>query len=75
KVFDTSFTSDLTAVEETNEFLGRLTGGQQLPQLLPQFTSCCPGWVKFCEQFHPELLPNLSTCKSPQQMLGALVKR
>lgn len=71
KVFDTSFTSDLTAMEETSEFLDRLTHGQNLPQ----FTSCCPGWVKYCEQFYPEFLSGLSTCKSPQQMLGALAKR
>ncbi len=71
KVFDTVFTADLTAVEETNEFVGRLTSGERLPQ----FTSCCPGWVKFCEQFYPELLPNLSSCKSPQQMLGSIAKR
>ncbi|MEW6524917.1 MAG: [FeFe] hydrogenase, group A [Bacillota bacterium] len=71
KVFDTTFTADLTAVEETHEFVARLTSGERLPQ----FTSCCPGWVKFCEQFHPELLPNLSSCKSPQQMLGAIAKR
>jgi NADH-quinone oxidoreductase subunit G len=71
KVFDTTFTADLTAVEETNEFVGRLTSGERLPQ----FTSCCPGWIKFCEQFYPELLSNLSTCKSPQQMLGSIAKR
>jgi NADH-quinone oxidoreductase subunit G len=71
KVFDTTFTADLTAVEETHEFLGRLKTGERLPQ----FTSCCPGWVKFCEQFYPDLLPNVSTCKSPQQMMGAITKR
>ena len=57
-------------IEEANEFLGRKTKGGKLPL----FTSCCPGWVKFAEQYFPELLPNLSTCKSPQQMLGALCK-
>ncbi|MGA2245555.1 MAG: [FeFe] hydrogenase, group A [Verrucomicrobiota bacterium] len=70
KVYDTSFSADLTVVEEANEFLIRKTKGGKLPL----FTSCCPGWVKFAEQYFPELLPNLSTCKSPQQMLGALAK-
>ncbi len=70
RVYDTSFSADLTVVEEANEFLKRKTKGEKLPQ----FTSCCPGWVKFAEQYFPELLPNLSTCKSPQQMLGALCK-
>ena len=60
----------LTVIEEANEFLNRKTKGGKLPL----FTSCCPGWVKFAEQYFPELLPNLSTCKSPQQMLGALCK-
>ena len=71
RVYDTSFSADLTVVEEANEFLGRKTKGSGK---LPLFTSCCPGWVKFAEQYFPELLPNLSTCKSPQQMLGALCK-
>ncbi|NPV71372.1 MAG: 4Fe-4S dicluster domain-containing protein [Firmicutes bacterium] len=71
KVFDTVFTADMTALEETLEFLERKSGGGRLPI----FTSCCPGWVKYCEQFHPELLDNLSTCRSPQQMFGALVKK
>jgi len=70
RVFDTSFSADLTVIEEANEFLNRKTKGGKLPL----FTSCCPGWVKFAEQYFPELLPNLSTCKSPQQMLGALCK-
>jgi NADH-quinone oxidoreductase subunit G len=70
KVFDTSFSADLTVVEEANEFLKRKAKGERLPQ----FTSCCPGWVKFAEQYFPELLPHLSTCKSPQQMLGAVCK-
>jgi NADH-quinone oxidoreductase subunit G len=70
KVYDTAFSADLTVVEEANEFLTRKTKGEKLPQ----FTSCCPGWVKFAEQYFPELLPNLSSCKSPQQMLGALCK-
>ena len=70
KVYDNAFSADLTVVEEANEFLKRKAKGEKLPQ----FTSCCPGWVKFAEQYFPELLPNLSTCKSPQQMLGALCK-
>ena len=71
KVYDTAFSADLTVVEEANEFLSRKAKGERLPL----FTSCCPGWVKFAEQYFPELLPNLSTCKSPQQMLGAIVQR
>jgi NADH-quinone oxidoreductase subunit G len=70
KVYDTSFTADLTVIEEGNEFIERATKGK----LLPQFTSCCPGWVKFAEQYYPEFTPNLSTCKSPQQMFGSLAK-
>ena len=70
KVYDTAFSADLTVVEEANEFLKRKAKGEKLPQ----FTSCCPGWVKFAEQYYPDLLPNLSTCKSPQQMLGAVCK-
>lgn len=70
-VFDTVFTADLTSVEETHEFVGRLTRAEHLPHL----TSCCPGWVKFCEQFHSDMIPNLSTCRSPQQMFGSVIKR
>jgi len=70
-VYDTSFSADLTVIEEANEFLKRKARGEKLPQ----FTSCCPGWVKFAEQYYPELLPNLSTCRSPQQMLGAVIKQ
>ncbi len=70
KVFDTAFTADLTVIEETNEFIGRLKSGKKGPM----FTSCCPGWVKFAEQYYPGYLENLSTCKSPQQMMGAVVK-
>ncbi len=69
-VYDTAFSADLTVIEEANEFLKRKAKGEKLPQ----FTSCCPGWVKFAEQFFPELLKNLSSCKSPQQMLGAVCK-
>ncbi|MBP3371258.1 MAG: iron hydrogenase small subunit [Clostridia bacterium] len=70
RVYDTVFAADETILEEGTEFLGRVTGGG----VLPQFTSCCPGWVKFVEQFYPEFIPNLSSCKSPQQMLGSTVK-
>ncbi|MEW6508828.1 MAG: NADH-dependent [FeFe] hydrogenase, group A6 [Bacteroidota bacterium] len=70
KVFDTSFGADLTVVEEAREFIQRKTENNNLPLL----TSCCPGWVKFAEQYYPEYLPNLSTCKSPQQMFGAVAK-
>jgi len=71
-VFDTNFTADLTIMEEATELIKRVKGDLKLP--LPQFTSCSPGWVKFCEYFYPDLFNHLSTCKSPQQMLGALVK-
>ena len=70
KVFDTSFTADLTIMEEGSELIKRITEGGALPM----FTSCSPGWIKFVEQFYPELLPNVSTCKSPQQMMGAIIK-
>lgn len=71
KVYDTSFTADLTVLEETHEFLERVQKGEHLPQ----FTSCCPAWVKYAEQYHPELLPQLSSCRSPQQMFGSVAKR
>lgn len=70
KVFDTNFTADLTIIEEGNELLKRVKEGGTLPMI----TSCSPGWIKFCEHFYPELLGHLSTCKSPQQMFGALAK-
>ncbi len=70
-VYDTSYAADLTIVEEVNEFLGRYEKGENLPQ----FTSCCPGWIKFAEQYYPNYLSNLSSCKSPQQMFGALCKK
>jgi NADH-quinone oxidoreductase subunit G/NADP-reducing hydrogenase subunit HndD len=69
-VFDTDFGADLTIMEEGTELVERIKSGGKLPM----FTSCCPGWIKFAEHNFPELLPNLSTCKSPQQMLGALIK-
>jgi iron-only hydrogenase group A len=70
KVFDTDFTADLTILEEGTELISRISNGGALPMI----TSCCPAWIKFCETFYPELLPHLSTCKSPQQMFGALLK-
>ncbi len=70
RVFDTSFSADLTIMEEGSELVQRLTSGG----VLPMFTSCSPGWIKFVETFYPEFMPNLSTCKSPQQMMGALIK-
>lgn len=70
KVFDTNFTADLTILEEGSEFIHRLQNNGTLPMM----TSCSPGWIKFCEHYYPEFLDNLSTCKSPQQMFGALVK-
>jgi NADH-quinone oxidoreductase subunit G/NADP-reducing hydrogenase subunit HndD len=70
KVFDTDFTADLTILEEGNELLERVSHGG----VLPMITSCSPGWIKFIEHFYPQLLPHLSTCKSPQQMFGALAK-
>ena len=70
KVFDVDTGADFTIMEEGTEFLQRLSSGGTLPMI----TSCSPGWVRFCEQHYPEFIPNLSTCKSPQQMFGALVK-
>jgi NADH-quinone oxidoreductase subunit G/NADP-reducing hydrogenase subunit HndD len=70
KVFDTSFSADLTIMEEGSELIERVNNGGVLPML----TSCSPGWIKFVEHFYPEMIPNLSTCKSPQQMMGAIVK-
>jgi NADH-quinone oxidoreductase subunit G len=69
-VLHTNFTADLTILEEGNELLKRLKEGGTLPM----FTSCSPGWINFCETYYPDLLDNLSTCKSPQQMFGSLVK-
>ena len=70
KVYDTSFGADLTVIEEGNEFIDRVSRKERLPQ----FTSCCPAWVKYAEQYYPDLLTNLSSCKSPQQMFGSLCK-
>ncbi len=69
-VFDTDFGADLTIMEEGTELVERIKNGGKLPL----FTSCCPGWIKFAEHNFPDLLPNLSTCKSPQQMMGAMIK-
>ncbi|MEG0018054.1 MAG: NADH-dependent [FeFe] hydrogenase, group A6 [Hydrogenoanaerobacterium sp.] len=70
KVFDTDLGADFTIVEEANELVERVTKGG----VLPMITSCSPGWVKYCEHYFPEFIPNLSSCKSPQQMFGALIK-
>ena len=69
-VYDTDFAADMTIVEEANELVERIKNGGKLPMI----TSCSPGWVKYCEHYYPEFTENLSTCKSPQQMFGALAK-
>ena len=71
-VFDTNFTADLTIMEEAAELVKRIKGEIDGP--IPQFTSCCPGWIKFCEYFYPEMLPNLSTALSPMGMLSSMLK-
>jgi NADH-quinone oxidoreductase subunit G len=70
KVYDTCFTADMTIVEEATEFLARL----QAKKNLPQFTSCCPAWVQFAQQYCADLLPNMSSCRSPQQMFGSVAR-
>ncbi len=70
KVFDTDFGADLTIMEEGTELLDRLQNGGTLPMI----TSCSPGWINYCEKFYPEFLPNLSSCKSPHEMEGAMIK-
>ncbi len=70
KVFDTNFGADLTIMEEANELIDRVNN----KGVLPMITSCSPGWIKFCETYYPEFIPNLSTCKSPHQMEGAVIK-
>ena len=70
EVYDTDFAADMTIVEEANELVERIKNGGKLPMI----TSCSPGWVKFCEYYFPDMVENLSSCKSPQQMFGALVK-
>lgn len=69
-VYDTNFTADLTIIEEGNELINRLTNGG----VLPMMTSCCPAWINLAEQEYPEIIPHISSCKSPQQMFGALAK-
>ena len=69
-VYDMNLTADLTIMEEATEFLGRVKNGG----VLPMITSCSPGWIKYCEHYYPEFVENLSTCKSPQQMFGAMYK-
>ena len=71
KVFDTSFAADLTVLEESREFIERFSEKKNIPQ----FTSCCPAWVKFVEQYYPDYMDHLSSCRSPQQMFGSIVKR
>lgn len=70
KVFDVDFAADLTIMEEGTELLNRIKNGG----VLPMITSCSPGWIKYCETFYPDFIPNLSTCKSPNQMQGAVTK-
>lgn len=70
KVFDTNFSADLTIMEEAHEFLDRVQNGGKLPLI----TSCSPGWIKYCEHYFPDMTENLSSCKSPQQMFGAITK-
>ena len=70
KVFDTDFSADLTIMEEAHEFLDRVQNGGTLPLI----TSCSPGWIKYCEAYFPDMIDNLSSCKSPQQMFGAIAK-
>lgn len=70
KVFDTDTAADFTIMEEANELIDRVTNGG----VLPMITSCSPGWIKYCEYHYPEFIPNLSTCKSPQNMFGGIIK-
>ena len=71
KVFDTSFTADLTVIEESNEFIKRVEANEQMPQ----FTSCCPAWVKFAEQYYPEFVDHLSTCRRRSRCSAPFRKR
>jgi len=70
KVFDVGVGADMTIMEEGTELIARVKSGEKLPII----TSCCPSWVSYCEHYHPEFIPNMSSCKSPQQMTGALIK-
>ncbi len=76
RVFDTNFAADLTIMEEGSELLARLKKAlvDSEEVALPQFTSCSPGWIKYIEYFYPDMLANISSCKSPQQMFGAIAK-
>ncbi len=71
EVYDTTFGADLTVIEESAEMLERLNSGENLPLI----TSCCPGWIQYCEKKHPELLSNISSCKSPMEMFAAVLKK
>ena len=70
RVFDTNFAADLTIMEEAYELLGRIKNGG----VLPQITSCSPGWINYLEYYYPEVIPHVSSCKSPHEMLGAIIK-
>ena len=70
EVYDTATGADLTVLEESNEFLQRIEAGENLPLI----TSCCPAWIQYCEKNHPELMKNISTCKSPMQMFSSVIK-
>lgn len=70
-VFDTSLTADLTIMEESAEFFEKLKNGDKLPM----FTSCCPGWIKHIEKAYPQIMPQVSTCGSPMEMFGALIRQ
>ncbi len=70
EVYDTATGADLTVLEESNEFLQRIEAGENLPLI----TSCCPAWIQYCEKNHPELMKNVSTCKSPMQMFSSVIK-
>ena len=71
QVYDTCFSADMTIFEEATEFIERFTTGEKLPM----FTSCCPAWVKYAEIYYPEMLPNLSSCRSPQEMFGSIARK
>ncbi|MBE6037267.1 MAG: 2Fe-2S iron-sulfur cluster binding domain-containing protein [Clostridiales bacterium] len=70
EIYDTSLSADLTVIEETEEFISRVEKGENLPLI----TSCCPGWIQYAENKHPEFLPNISTCRSPMQMFASILK-
>jgi NADH-quinone oxidoreductase subunit G len=74
EVYDTAVGADLTVLEESNELLNRLEAGNDRTEGMPLFTSCCPAWVQFCEKNYPELLPHVSTCRSPMEMFASVIK-